>query len=412
MSNGKFIGPSAAACLAAAALGAAGPLPARAQSYTETVLHSFGGSDGSTPYGAVVLDKAGNLYGTTVKGGAANAGTIFKIAADGTFTTLYSFKGSSDGANPYGGPIKIGDYLYGTTYQGGALLKGVIYKLRISTGTLAVLHTFDWIDGVYPLGSLVADHAGNVFGAATHGGSTGDQCFGSQGCGTVFEYSASGTFRVLYSFNGPNGTFGADVATPASGLIVDSAGNLYGAAEHGPGATGGGAYVVQPNGDEQWLCGFPYSAVGAVTLDGRGDLFGSLQTGGGTGCGGAGCGSLYEITSADACGDLYNFPGGAQGDTPLAGMLLYHGIFYGTTSGNGKPNDPGTVFSYDPGGRRAPGTMTVLHRFTPASGDGAAPGGGTLARDKAGNLYGTTQSGGAMKGGTVYKLSPVSARPR
>jgi uncharacterized repeat protein (TIGR03803 family) len=186
---------------------------------TEKVLYSFGGQsdDGQTPYAGLIFDKKGNLYGTTVYGGAHGYGTIFELTAAGTEKVLYSFGGEPDGANPYAGLTfdKKGN-LYGTTYYGGAFFNvGTAFELTVA-GTEKVLYTFGSQrgDGASPTAGLIFDKAGNLYGA------TYDGAFGY---GTVFELTTAGTENVLYSFGGqPDGFY------PFAGLIFDKLGNLYG----------------------------------------------------------------------------------------------------------------------------------------------------------------------------------------
>jgi len=203
--------------------------------WTESVLYSFtGGGDGGYPYGGVVRDKKGNLYGTTFQNGAFGYGTVFELMhAKGTWTesTLYTFTGSTDGKASYGGVIfdAKGD-LYGTTSQAGASGGGTVFELTqgASGWSLTTLHAFTGTpDGNYPEAGLVK--RGNSLFGTTYNGGTGSACgpFGGQPCGTVFKvhYSKKNgwTESVLYSFMG-----GADGGLPEDGLIFDKAGNLFG----------------------------------------------------------------------------------------------------------------------------------------------------------------------------------------
>jgi uncharacterized repeat protein (TIGR03803 family) len=149
--------------------------PLQAQTFTLRVLHSFNGKQGENPFGSgLVRDSAGNLYGTTKIGGAANAGVVFKLSKTGKETVLYTFKGGADGSNPNGGVIlDSAGNLYGTAYQGGAANQGVVFEVD-AAGTYKVLYNFcsltNCTDGVHPLtGSLVLDSAGNLYGTAGGG---------------------------------------------------------------------------------------------------------------------------------------------------------------------------------------------------------------------------------------------------
>jgi uncharacterized repeat protein (TIGR03803 family) len=174
------------------------------------VLHSFtGGSDGGTPGAGLLADEAGNLYGTTSAGGdrtncAAQfidgCGTVFQLDSSGTLTVLYNFTGGSDGGNPDAALIAdAAGNLYGTTQNGGAAEScnrpagcGTVFQLTPS-GTLNGLHIFTGSDGAYPITVLLADAAGNLYGT-TYGGGAGTGCIGGGACGTVFELTVSASF--------------------------------------------------------------------------------------------------------------------------------------------------------------------------------------------------------------------------
>jgi len=213
-----------------------------------TVLHRFaGGADGEGPNDPLVRDAAGNLYGTTYFGGQGSTGicfdgcgTVFKIDKAGRKTTLYEFTGMEDGANPDGGLVRdSAGNLYGTTYYGGSTAClggcGVVFRLDPS-GKETVLFTFTGgSDGGSPLGSLVRDAAGNLYGTAG-GGNVCDR-YGDT-CGVVFKLDRNGQETVLYAFNG-----NADGAGAVRGLALDAAGNLYGATWSG-GAIGGPNFIT------------------------------------------------------------------------------------------------------------------------------------------------------------------------
>jgi len=329
---------------------------AQAQTYSETVLHSFTGypGDGATPYAGLVRDAQGNLYGTTFEGGASSAGTVFKVDTTGKESVLYSFTGTGgDGAAPYAGLVQDAQgNLYGTTYQGGDLACaygcGTVFKVD-TTGKETVLYSFKGgTDGANPYAGLVRDAQGNLYGT-TEGG--GDAC-NPYVCGTVFKVDTTGKETVLYSFTG----YPEDGQSPRGGLVLGAQGNLYGA------TAGGGAF-------------------------GQGTVFEVDMTG-------------NEIV-------LYHFTGtGGDGARPVAGLVLdAQGNLYGTTASAGDPacalnppNGCGTVFKLD-----TRGNETVLYSFTAYPEDGAYPHAG-LVRDVLGNLYGTTNMGGDSGYGTVFKV--------
>jgi uncharacterized repeat protein (TIGR03803 family) len=151
-----------------------------------TVLYSFtGGADGANPSGSLIIDSAGSLYGTTVNGGVSGYDTVFKLRPNGTETVIYSFTGGADGFNAYSGLIAdSAGNVYGTTIYGGASGNGAVYKVTPS-GTETVLYSFTGgADGANPYAGLIADSAGNVYGAANSGGASGN--------GTVFKLTGTG----------------------------------------------------------------------------------------------------------------------------------------------------------------------------------------------------------------------------
>jgi len=198
------------------------------------VLYSFtGGNDGANPVAGVVRDKAGNLYGTTFDGGASLLGVVFKLDKTGKETVLHSFTGGTDGANPYGGVVRdAAGNLYGTTYYQGTLGDGTVFKLD-KTGKETLVYSFaGGGDGASPTASLVLDTTGNLYGTTFVGGAFG--------FGAVFKLDTAGQETVQYSFTGGN-----DGAWPYAGLTRDAAGHLYGTAlEGGTGCGGSGCGVV------------------------------------------------------------------------------------------------------------------------------------------------------------------------
>jgi uncharacterized repeat protein (TIGR03803 family) len=273
--------------------------PAGGGTWTEKVLLSFGNDvDGSNPQGELIFDGAGNLYATTKNGGGPNdAGTVFELTpgAGGTWTekVLWSFGTGTDGSDPFGGLIfDAAGNLYGTTSLGGTSHSGIAFELTPAGGgtwTEKVLHTFgSGTDGVNPQAGLTFDGAGNLYGT-TNGGGTYNH-------GTVFELMPAGggnwTESVAHSFG--NGT---DGAAPAAGLLLDGAGNLYGTTYLG-GSYGGGT-VFRLNAQGLVLL---YSFSGTdganpaagLLLDAAGNFYGTTYSGGSF----ASYGTVFEITSA------------------------------------------------------------------------------------------------------------------
>jgi uncharacterized repeat protein (TIGR03803 family) len=243
----------------------------------ETVLYTFtGGNDGGNPYAAVILDSAGNLYGTTSAGGAAGAGVVYKLDTTGQETVLYTFTGGTDGKGPYAGVIQdpAGNF-YGTTYYGGTAGAGVVYKLN-TAGQETVLYSFTGgADGGNPYAGVIRDSAGNLRGTAYFGGTAG--------AGVVYMVNAASQETVLYSFTGL--TDGGD---PYAGLARDAAGDLYGTASAG-GTGSGVVYKLNAAGQETVLHAFtgadgsgPYAG---VIGDSAGNLYGTTSAGGTAGAG-------------------------------------------------------------------------------------------------------------------------------
>jgi uncharacterized repeat protein (TIGR03803 family) len=222
----------------------------------ETALHAFtGGNEGIGPMSPPITDASGNLYGTTYLGGASGAGTVFKLSPNRlgpgwAYTLLYSFTAvpygsGADGANPYAGlTFDAPGNLYGTTFFGGPAGGGTVFKLAPNpdgTWTKSTIYAFQGgADGANPYGSAVFDRAGNLYGTTVGGG--------SRGYGTVFKLAPSAgggwTETILHNFTGH-----ADGGLPGAGVILDSAGNIYGtAAMGGRGGfeNGGVVYKITP----------------------------------------------------------------------------------------------------------------------------------------------------------------------
>jgi uncharacterized repeat protein (TIGR03803 family) len=186
-----------------------------------TTLYIFcsqpGCVDGDTPFGALIQASDGNLYGTTLSGGANNNGTIFKVTTTGVLKTLYSFSGPSDGENPMDGLVQGSDgNFYGTTANGGIAGGGTVFQFSRG-GVLTTLHSFEDVDGTNPSGGLVQATDGYFYGTTPANGSAGG--------GTLFRINSAGTFTVLHSFCSPNCSSGQ---APQGGLVQDTNGVFYG----------------------------------------------------------------------------------------------------------------------------------------------------------------------------------------
>lgn len=356
---------------------------ASAQSFR--VIYAFtGGADGAAPQGNLVQDKMGNFYGTTYGGGAHQKGTIFKISPTGTESVLYSFIGTTDAGNPLAGlVIDPAGTLYGTAEGGEGAQLGTVFKLT-QQGQFTVLHTFAGADGESPYGGLLLDSHGDLYGT-TEGGGTNQN-------GTVYKIDAAGNFTTIYNFGGaPDGD------EPYAGVIMDSAGNLYGTTRHG-GTTGSGTvYEIAANGTEQVLASFPggtgINPMAPLVMDSAGNLYGTVINGGDDDCG-----AVFKLDANRKLTRLYEFGGGLRGQAPFAGLAIdSSGTLYGTTFWGGADRY-GEVYKVT-----SAGVASFLYSFTGIK-DGTYPYAAVI-RDSAGNLYGTTTAGGPGGAGTVFKLT-------
>jgi uncharacterized repeat protein (TIGR03803 family) len=319
----------------------------------EKVLHAFCSvqncTDGANPYASLIADQNGNLYGTTVLGGGTGCGgpgcgTVFRISPHGTEKVLYSFcvlTSCADGERPYGSLLVSEDgVLHGTTSFGGANGGGTVFSLRLD-GKEKVLYSFCssggmCFDGVTPMGNVVADVQGNLYGTTAAGGFSAD-CFG-----TLFKLAKDGTETVLIAFD--LSTVGC---TPGSSLIADRKGNLFGVAPsggidcspHGCGTV----FKLAPDGTATALYDFTGGSDGAgpstgLVADKQGNLYGITGGGGGTGCSNQSCGTVFKLAPDGTETVLYGFAGGSDGDGPVGGLILVNGYLYGTTTQGGTTN--------------------------------------------------------------------------
>jgi uncharacterized repeat protein (TIGR03803 family) len=381
---------------------------------TERVLYRFrGGNDGSAPNAGLVADKAGNLYGTTDAGGSAcqgGCGTVFELSpgTGGRWneTVLYSFTGGGDGATPEAGLVfDTAGNLYGTTISGGSSGDGTIFQLAHphtpgGPWTVNVLHNFVGnTDGKYSIGSLVFDKMGNLYGPTLFGGQFGG--------GTVFRLAAPAkqngawTLNVLHSFQGVN-----DGIDPDGALIIDKKGVLYGTTNDGKVFN----EVPPPPGHSDWTFGVLYSfnyvlgLSGGVIAGRKGVLYGATAQGGP-----ANEGTVFQLTPPRTRGGvwtettLYEFAGGSDGGFPLNDLALDKaGNLYGTTE-NGGASGLGTVFKLTPA-QHGFWTKTSLHDFAGGR-DGSGPGAG-LIFGRQDLLFGTTVKGGSSGNGTAFAVAP------
>jgi uncharacterized repeat protein (TIGR03803 family) len=379
------------------------PSSSNNQTPTLVTLASFKGANGANPGAGLIADAAGDLFGTTFYGGASNDGTVFELTKTSSgyaAPRVLVFFNGANGFYPQAGLIAdaAGD-LFGTALHGGASGDGTVFELaKTSSGyaALTVLASFNGTSGAYPLGGLIADAAGDLFGTTTNGGAYSD--------GTVFELAKTSSGyaapTVLASFNGTNG------AAPSGALIADTAGDLFGTTEFG-GVYGDGTVFELTKTNAGYAAstvlvsfnGFNGATPDAgLIADAAGDLFGTTQ-GGGAG----GFGTVFELaktSSGYAAPTVLASFNGTNGANPTAGLIAdAAGDLFGTTY-TGGASDDGTVFELTKtyAGYAAP---TVLASFKGTN--GLNPFGGLIA-DAAGDLFGTTESGEGGYG-TVFEIT-------
>jgi uncharacterized repeat protein (TIGR03803 family) len=372
---------------------------------TETTILVFaGGTMGAPPYFGVIRDRAGNFYGTAQSGGAFfagvqhNYGVVFKVSAAGKEAVLHSFSGfPNDGAQPSGGlTADAKGNLYGTTETGGSSLAwGTVFKIS-AAGHESVLHSFNInSDGAHPETTLVADHKGNFYGTTTEGGPNGS--------GSVFERSPSGGQRNLCSF-----ALLTTGGNPLGRVAIDASDNVYGIDSQAPAGIEGGVFKVTPAGVVKPLYTFTGGADGGTPVGGliinNGNLYGVTTYGGKKAVSFLGSGVVFRVTKAGKEQVLYRFNGRLDGANPQGALLAdTKGNLYGSTT-NGGAGGLGVIFKLTPTtSPTAPYKYAVLYAFKGAR-DGGNPS-GDLTRDAAGNLYGTTSTGGRGYG-ALFKIIP------
>jgi uncharacterized repeat protein (TIGR03803 family) len=383
-----------------------------AQAQTLTELYSFSNNDvGLNPTAGLIIDQAGRLYGTSYGEGTQDYGTVYRLSragSDWTVMPLYNFRGGTDGAHPVAA-VAFGPNgtLYGTTSEGGNGDNGTVFNLRPPASicktvfcpwTETVLYRFtggsDGGFGGFLLNyadALVFDQGGNLYGTTPSGG--------AYGYGVVFKLTQSGgswTESVLWSFTGGN-----DGANPVSGVIFDSAGNLYGTAESGGTHGDGVVYELSPS-ESGWTQATLYSfggednpyPFGGVTMDAQGDLYGTtggLFTGG----------EAYELSQADGNWAVTRRQIFSAYDGPFDTPTLdAEGNLYGTIEFGGAGGF-GEVFKLTPSG----GGWIYTHLYDFNGDNGLAAVGGVVL-DANGNLFGTTVAGGEYGDGNVWELTP------
>jgi uncharacterized repeat protein (TIGR03803 family) len=322
---------------------------------SEAVLHSFAGPDGANPIAPVIMDAKGNLYGTTefggrlqdcTGGGVAGCGVAFEISGkqEAVLHRFCSVADCNDGAEPWGGVVMDGDgNLYGTTYLGGEYGGGVVFKLAGKKET--VLHSFSGIpDGAYPEDGLLMDASGNLYGTTTSGGDI--HCDYPDACGTVFEVTGEDE-RVLYSFKGdPDGD------TPVAGLAMDAHGNLYGTTwVGGIYRVEGTVFELNRRKKEHVVYNFKGEdgdgdrPDAGIVLDAKGNLYGTTEEGGNSNVG-----VIFEISKDGEEKILHEFCSRKNCDDgayPSNLIMDAQGNLYGTAYGGGAHKN-GVIFKITP----------------------------------------------------------------
>jgi uncharacterized repeat protein (TIGR03803 family) len=395
----------------------------------ERAIYRFrGGNDGDIPEASLIADKSGNLYGTTTSGGSSGCGTVFELSPtdgglDWTETTLYSFLGGTDGCDPQSPLLldKTGN-LYGTTTDGGTSNHGTIFEMLPPAAPgwawseVVIYNLTVFNDGWLPFG-LAKDPEGNLYGE-----------IGYPNCGTIYELSppvqgGAWTYTALYNF-----TCGSDGGWLVGDLVFDNSGNLYGATEIGGDRSQCGGYgcgvvfeLKRPKKQGgSWSqsvlytficnanCGDHYAGgpFGGVTFDRNGNLFGTTHYGGQDGYG-----SVFELSPSFHQGgpwteaEIYSFSCGNDGCGPSTRLIFDEsGNLYGSAQSGPLGSLLGEVFEVSPPKQQnGTWTETTLYGFNGWFDGGVWP--SALLLRWNGALYGTTQSGGLYgKKGVVFKI--------
>ena len=345
-----------------------------------TLLASFVGTNGAHCIAGLTLGPDGDFYGTTLDGGSFGFGTVFRITTDGTLTTLAGF-GNTNGANPYSGvtPGPDGNF-YGTTYSGGSGGYGTVFRITTG-GALTTLASFSSTNGAYPQAGLTLGPDGNFYGTTEFTTNF------DGGYGTIFRITTNGALTTVVNFDGTNG------ANPGADLTLGPDGNLFGTTSGG-GFSRGTVFRVTTDGVLTTLASFNFTngadPQGALTLGPDGSVYGTAVEGGSSYNG-----TVFVITTNGTLTTLVNFAG-TNGANPYGGLTLApDGSFYGAADGGS--SGKGVVFHITTNG-----ALTTLADFVAANGvnPGAAL---TLGPD--GNFYGTTEGGGSNGDGTIFKIT-------
>lgn len=358
----------------------------------EKPLYAFSGAaDGSYPDSGLTEGLDGNLYGTTIRGGASDVGTVYRLTPDGRHTVIYSFtNGPADGQNPASG-LELADdgTFYATTTAGGQYGQGTFFRIT-TAGQLTTLFSFGGPGiGAKPQGiTLMQD--GNFYGTTSYGG--------ANNLGTVYRITPAGAHTVLYSF-----APGGDARVPVAGLspyAVD--GMLYGVTHYGGANNLGAIFRIATDGAGYAVL---HSFAGG-TADGEypGNKLRQAPDGylyGTTGSGGAyGLGTVFKYSPATGQSLVRSFAGAPNdGSAPSSRLRLGEdGYLYGVTFYGGR-FDYGSFFRL-----ATTGEYRLLYSFSGGAG-GQSPS-SSLLTGSDGYFYGTTVTGGPSNNGTIYKILP------
>ena len=391
---------------------------------TESVIYNFNNysGDGYYPYSGLVADKAGNLYGATYQGGSNGLGSVFELKLTGgvwTETLLYSFAGgTTDGEYPVYSPLVFdtAGNLYGTTQNGGSTCNcGTVFELSKSGGGWkeTILHAFlgsSQKDGYLPQAGLSFDTAGNLYGTTQYGGLNNQ--------GAVFQLApvkGGWKYKVIHAFSSQNG----GAYYPLGGITQGADGYYYGTTYYGGFAYNAGTVYRLFQARNVWVAqnvfyflegGDGINPDSSLTMDAKGNMYGTTYTGGsGESCSG-GCGTVYKMTKGTndtyTQSVIYSFQAGDKdGQNPYYGGVTVdaNGNVYGTTLYGGKgTQNAGTLYELKVAGNSY--KEVLLWSFDTVTGDGFYPRGGVILVKK--NIFGTTSSGGSHGAGTVFEFKP------
>lgn len=301
---------------------------------TMTVLHAMNGSDGYDAYAGLMQATDGNFYGTTYHGGEKGGGVVFRLTPDGTYTVLRHLgQNKQDAYFPYTGVVQGADgHLYGTTLRGGTSDKGTVFQITLPDAAFRIVHSFSGADGENPEGTLIVGSDGDLYGTTLQGG--------TESRGTIYRVNAaSGALTTLYSFpalgafNDDGQATNATGANPRAGLLLAADGNFYGTAYQGGPEGWGTLFRMTPAGAVTLVHSFTGPLTGgaypqaSVSQDASGNLYGTTELGGSLHRG-----TAWRVSPTGQFSLLHGFTGGTfDGSNPYAGLLVAGNNIYGAS---------------------------------------------------------------------------------